>query len=57
MLVVFGEFGNKLFNIPELKESTGRNQALAVMNALKERNLKTAVKGMCYDTTATKVGN
>ena len=56
-IVVSGEFGDKLLDIPELKESTGHNQALAVLQALEEWNLSKEVRAMCFDTTATNTGN
>ena len=44
-------------DIPELKETTGHNQAVAVLEALEEWNLLTVVKGMYFDTTVTNTGN
>lgn len=46
----------KIIAVPKLNNSTGKEQALAVHNALVDWNIEDKVQFLCFDTTASNTG-
>lgn len=55
IVVTFGDM-EQLISVPKLQNSTGKEQALAVYNALKDWSLEHMVQFLCFDTTASNTG-
>ena len=55
-VIVSGVDLEQLLSVPKIPSGTGAAQAGAVLSCIKEWNLSTRIKGMCFDTTASNTG-
>lgn len=55
-VIVTGQTNNKMLGVPKLSSSSGKAQADAVVNCLKDWNVADNVKAMCFDTTSSNTG-
>ncbi|KAK4883353.1 hypothetical protein RN001_006672 [Aquatica leii] len=46
----------QLLGVPKLKSGTANDQAVAILETLKQWGLSSYVKGMCFDTAAVNTG-
>lgn len=56
-ILITGCATEQLLKVPKLESSGGKDQAGAVLGAMREWNVTDRVKALCFDTTASNTGN